>query len=338
MAAISLWTGPILIYFPKPKFENGYTISLNTDNDHVLGVVSNANLLDRYNATIMKKILILTDHSDNAGHAGAQAARLAAKTHANLLLAHSYALIPVSPYAAVIAVPYDNFALEEQNKWELKRQAEALEKLTSSLSSEERRPSVHYTQQLSTPAELLKDLSREHDIDCVVLGESNDNAADHFLFGSDTRKILDSADQPVLIIPKEAELLDIRKVIFATDFDEHDLVALKYLINLGKFYHFELVVTNVGTPDHPTSRNKAEFFKERLEKFGYDKLCYHEIGGMDVAARLDSFCRAQHASLLGIGHRQRLFLGRIGHKSIARSVLHHKRLPVMVFPSSMKMP
>jgi len=290
------------------------------------------------NATIMKKILILTDHSDNAEHAAAQAVRLAAKTHANLLLAHSYPLVPVSPYAPVIAMPYDNLAMEEQNKWELKRQAEALEELTSSLSSEVRRPSVHFTQQLGAPGELIKDLSRENDIDCIVLGESSNNAADHFLFGSDTRKILDSADQPVLIIPKGVDLVDISKVIFATDFDEHDLIALKYLTNLGKTYHFELIVTNVGTPDHPTSHDKAEFFKKRIEKFGYDKLSYYEIGGADIAARLDSFCRAQHASLLGIGHRQRLFLGRIGHKSIARSVLHHKRLAVMVFPSSMKMP
>jgi len=287
----------------------------------------------------MKTILVLTDYSANAAHAAAQAVKLAAKLGANLLIAHSYVLVPVSDYATVVPVmSNENLLLEEDNLDRLKALTQVLRSQADRLPESAHKPQIKYVQLPVEPGSMVKALCSEHNIELIVAGESKSSGSEHFFFGSNIRKILDHAGSPVLLIPEKTDLNKLGKVVFASDFGKDDFDSLNMLNRLAKAFRAEVVIGHVLTADadEKADRLTEEAFKKKLASRHDLSVTYHHLGGTEVAARLQSFCKTTHAGMLAIGHRQYHFLGRLVHKSTAKAVIGKQHLPLLIFPSTAK--
>jgi nucleotide-binding universal stress UspA family protein len=285
----------------------------------------------------MKKILVLTDFSDNASHAASSAIFLASKVHASVLLFHTFIRQTV-PVNAETPWQIEELMWADQSKYNLAYLTENLEPLVDQLPPADYHPKIHTESAEGSLAFQLKEQLKNHDIEFIVMGDGSGTTMENILAGSSTTAVIEHTTRPVIIIPAAAQLQRLKKVIFATDFDEADIQALGYLTGLGKLFDFQLEIAHVKLfkqTEQEVSGPERSFF-EKVEKLHYPNLLYQEVKGKDLVNRLNRICKDKTSDLLVMVHDQRGLLGRLFGGSVSKAILKRQSLPVMIIPGTIK--
>lgn len=156
------------------------------------------------------------------------------------------------------------------------------------------------------------------------------------LTGSDTSAVIRNATRPVLVMPQKADLRQIRKVIFATDFDESDLMAIHYLMNLGKLLNYQLDIIHVSKPGKHKIAAKELDFQEQLNQLHYQGLNYRKVNGKDLVTRLNELASEDGPAILALLHHQVPFFFRLFTPSKTKTALARQLTPLLIFPSNMQ--
>jgi nucleotide-binding universal stress UspA family protein len=283
----------------------------------------------------MKTILILTDFSKNATHAALAGVRLAKNLHANIFLFHSntnQALTPI--YAGGPTVVDEVNLMEDENREKLKVLADLLQPFIEE-GEGAWKPSLHYNEGLGELSYQLRNILATKDVEIIVMGAREGSRLDHFLTGSETFSVIDHVNKPVLVVPHNIYLDNLKRVIFATDFAEDDVKAIRYLAGLGLVfnYHIEIVhVNSYGDDDITKELRKLEFMKH-IERLRYAHINIQELHGKDLVNRLNRLCGETKTDLLAFTHHRDSFFARLFHRSIAREALEKQKVPMLIFPT-----
>ncbi|MCQ6958729.1 universal stress protein [Mucilaginibacter aquariorum] len=285
----------------------------------------------------MKTILVLTDFSRNAAHAGRSAAWLAEKTHAGLLLWNCSPKVPVMPaYLGGVAVA-EVMAGTEEGQDLLDEAVRDLEDYISSTDGAYKPRLATSYHEGSLEQELQQQLAIDA-VEMIVIGSAASNcSADHIFKGSDTFKILEAATCPVLVVPPRAGLDQLEKVVFATDYEQEDLQVLKQMQQLFGVFDpvIEIVhVTLNGDKDEAVIAKEAQFL-EQLGKINR-QFSYKEIRGKEVTGRLNRISKQTGADLLAMTHHQYALFKRLMTDSEAKKELAHQKIPLLFFPINLK--
>jgi nucleotide-binding universal stress UspA family protein len=282
----------------------------------------------------MKNILVLTDFSANAANAATNAVYLSEKLHTDLLLYYTYQSAPVTPYyAGGPFVPAANVVFEEKSNKELSLLSDYL-KTKIEVSAHGHRPSIHHMTGEGNLGENVKEIIHQKNIDLVVMGARSSSVIDHLLSGSETTDVINYADRPVLIIPAGSELKHLKKIVFATNYNENDIQALGYLINLAQLFEAKIEVIHVDVMGERENHNiivEVEF-KKYINDLKYSGITYHDIQGKNVVNSINNFCHNCGADMLAMVHYNRSFFARIFGKSDTKKELINQKQAVLVFP------
>lgn len=282
----------------------------------------------------MKRILVLTDFSANAAHAATNAVYLAEKMKAGLLLYYTYHLAPVTPYyTGGPYVPEAVSVFEEESNKELNELSQKLKQQMEGLNDEDR-PSVHIQTGEGDLGENVKDLLKQKDIELIVMGSRTGSFFDHLLSGSDTQTVIDHANRPVIIIPPDSEIKQLKKVVFATNYQKNDIQALNYLVVLAQIIGFKIEVVHIGLKERKNFgyiMDEIEFKRQisGLKQFG---LTYHDIHGKDVVSHLNSFCSESGADMLAMVHYHHNIFRKLFGASETKNEICHQKQALLVFP------
>ncbi|MCO5948174.1 universal stress protein [Mucilaginibacter flavidus] len=285
----------------------------------------------------MKKILVLTDFSANATCAAEAGLMLSGKLHTDLLLFNTYIdYATMSSYGGAGWI-IDEFTERKKSSLRgLESLTEGLEYFSCELEPDNRKPVISFELNDCSLEMDVADILVKNEVELIVMG-ARSHDRDDALYGDDTNSIVNHVTRPVLIVPAKTDLKQIRKAVFATDFDEADFKAIHYLVKLGKLFHYQLEIIHVIKPDQKAAGQsaKALAFKEKLTKLKYQGLTYHEAGGEDVINRLNHLCTETGAGLLALLHHQRPFFARLFTHSKTKKALSELKVPLLVFPSKM---
>lgn len=283
----------------------------------------------------MKTILVPTDFSENAAHAAETAAMLAEKLHASLLLFHDYPKIPVAPY--YMGGPWLADTLtdgEEEDREKFEALEERLEDMFANVDSTEYKPNVETRFEEGNIGENIHKLAEQKHIEMIVIGSRSDCEIEHFLKGSDTGNIIAHAPAPVLIVPIKANLYQLDKIAFATNFYPEDVKAIKYLISLRRFFDFEIEVIHVTVNGENTVNDaQKNNFTQQLTALENTQITYKEIRGKEVINRLNRICKQTQADLLAMTHRQHSFFSHMFEKETMQKMLVNQKVPLLIFPA-----
>ncbi|WP_295711461.1 universal stress protein [Mucilaginibacter sp.] len=283
----------------------------------------------------MKRILLLTDFSENAAHAARSVVMLGEKLHADLLLLHNIAGIPVTPYhiGGGFVAEETSWQMDE-SRGHLLELTEQLEIMIGKLGSMSYNPVVHRQIAEGSLGENILTVVKQQQIEMIVMGGRSGSAFDHLWFGNDTRSVIEQAGCPVMVIPQEHDLGTIKKVVFATDFNAGDMKAVKYLVKLGELFDFQLEIVHVsqfGKQEGADDQKKLSFVSQ-VYKLNYPKIIYKDIRGKDFLARVDRLCGETGADLLALVHYPHSFFSRLLQGSHTMKALSRPHIPVLVFP------
>jgi nucleotide-binding universal stress UspA family protein len=178
--------------------------------------------------------------------------------------------------------------------------------------------------------------SNQNPVLLIVMGTQGKAGSDYDIIGSVTAEIISSTRVPVLAIPAETpENIsgNFHKILYATNFDEKDFSALENLMHLIKPYPAEIHCVHVGHQNEPIwSLARLEGMKDILRSKYHEKIfeC-HLLTGEDILTELDRFIIENNMDVLALTTHKRSMFSRIFNPSIARRMLFHTRVPLLVF-------
>jgi len=287
----------------------------------------------------MKKILVLTDFTDQCSQVKETAVMLSAKLHANLILFNTF----ISQPALLSENGSDPWVLDEllwidESEKKLAFLKEDMELLIAALPAADHHASIICRKTMGSLGAQVKDLLEEEPVEIIVMGARSGSTWDHILVGSDTVSVVNHTNRPVMIIPAGHALKKLKKLTIATDFDEADLNAVHYLTRLGRLFGFtiEIVHVNLWNKENVDHAQQTSFEKH-VAKFNFPGINYQNIGGKDLVNRLNDLCESNGSDVLVLVHDHHSLLHRLFNGTNAKSLLGKQKIPVMIIPALMQM-
>ena len=170
----------------------------------------------------------------------------------------------------------------------------------------------------------------------IVMGIKDPEKGPDGIMGSTTAGVIYKADAPVLVIPEKAPILNltsVKKVVYATNFDEKDFSAIGRLLGLLKPFDTKVTCLHIAEQDKQEwdevkLKNMGKVLKKRFK--GAPLTCVM-VEGNDVLNELERYIQENGIDILSLTTHKRNMITRIFNPSIARKMVFHLKTPILVF-------
>jgi nucleotide-binding universal stress UspA family protein len=188
------------------------------------------------------------------------------------------------------------------------------------------------------PGDEIENAVKSFDPGLIVIGTRGHGEKSAEILGSVATRVIDGTGTPLLVVPGEAALNEEEpvKILYATNFDETDLIALESLVNTLTGYSIRLECVHFSAPSNTGEKGKErEKLSEMKNHFNMIHpeipLGCHSIENKDIIAGLDSFVENNDIDLIALTHKKRNMFYRIFNPSLAKKLLFKSKRPVFVF-------
>ncbi len=185
--------------------------------------------------------------------------------------------------------------------------------------------------------EILKKVETEQ-IDLIIMGTNGASGLSEVLIGSITQKVSAESSCPVLVIPSQTSVHNPEKIVFATNFDDHELQAIFLLTELVRPFKTEINVVHIGDSADLKNQNlKLDYFRGQVTtNITYDKLTFDLVTGSNIEEALEQFVANNNADWLAVAKRKRNFFDRLTSSSLSKKLSFHTNVPLLVFHTNPK--
>jgi len=280
----------------------------------------------------MKSILVLTDFSKNAAAAEQYALDLAVTCGANLVLFNAYAARSV-PVGNLVVWPHDTFSSAGlRSLSNLQVRLEDLKARVESLPPGVFRPEISHSGGEGAVAECVRKELDFKQMWMVVMGTRGESSLPQALWGSNVPRVLSVATVPVLVVPPGAGHGGIRKIVYATDFRNNDSRIINWLKDFCQQNKAVLTLLHVSPVTRSNLVEKDRGVAGELPGIAGTGIQVQYFHDSDILEALRAVERSADVDLLALMHRKHGFFEQLFHPGIARGVIRHTPVPVLVFP------
>ncbi|MDB4581971.1 universal stress protein [Draconibacterium sp.] len=286
-----------------------------------------------------RHILVPIDFSSNSEMACKMAFNIAKHLQVKLVFMHSYInpIIHSIPFSDVYA--YDS-ALLTKVEFSEKNANINFQKFVSKMADEIGREkwdemNPEYIIKSGYADEDILAYAHENKSQLIVLGGTGKSKHNETI-GSVTVDVMYNARVPVLIVPENTPDLELEyfsKVLYATNFDEKDFVALDKLMSILYPFNIKVVCAHVGQPKgNGWDLAKLNGMKDVLiEKYRSETFECRLIIGDDTLDSLEHFIEDEKIDILSLTTHKRNMISRLFNPSLARKMIFHTNTPLLVF-------
>ena len=274
----------------------------------------------------LKKIIVPTDFSVSAKNSLEYAVALAKRVQGDIILYHAYPIPIVDvnmPASVFLQVTQE---LESNSK-------EQLENICSELKNKlaaEAKCSYIIAQDFD-PVKVVNAAS-ENSADLIIMGTHGTSGIAEFIMGTNTARVVERADCPVLAIPENTTYKPIQKILFTTDYHDTDFTTLKSIVPLATLFNAEIIVMHVFQQDKKLESHMLEWFKEELgNHISYKNISYVLEENENISDAINNYAEKNNISILVASTRRRNLMEKIFHTSITKKLTYHVHVPFLVF-------
>jgi len=284
----------------------------------------------------MKRIILPTDFSEQAGNAMDLACQIAQKTSSELVVIHVLDYTGLFDFSAgSSAYPFigNPVGMDMDQKFLDLLYANAEEKCQSFIQQYGTKD-VKITPKVKVGSayQYISDEINEQKTDLVIMGSKGISGVEEVLLGSNTEKVVRHAKCPVLTVKSKVNLKDIKDIVFATSFREQDSHVAQEMVKLQEVFDATLHLLRVNTPsDFETTRSimaKADAFVKDNKLKNYTITVYNEKVEEDG---IIFFAQDINAGLIALATHGYTGLIHLINGSIAEDVVNHAKRPVWTF-------
>ncbi len=175
---------------------------------------------------------------------------------------------------------------------------------------------------------ISEEITKEN-IDLVIMGAQGISGIEEVLIGSTTEKVVRFSGCPVITVKEKRKTGDIRKIVFASNFEENQDYIMDQLLKMQKLLGATLHLVKINTPnnfesDHLIKKEMSAFVNKYLLT-DYTLNIYNEFTEEDGITR---FAEEIDADMIALATHGRTGLMHLLSGSIAEDIVHHAKRPV----------
>lgn len=272
----------------------------------------------------MKTILCPTDFSKSSENAVQYAIELARQYKSRILLMHAYETPVIYTDVTVASVQIDFDALRESALKQLK-------KFYGKLLESAKDVSFELILQQGLPSARTIELAIEKKADLIVMATTATSQVQRFLIGSNASRVLRDAPCMTLLIPPKAKFTGLKKIVYATDLSDENLIASAHVVEIAKMYKSEMVFLNIDNKTLVHDDTDLNRVTARIRHYvAYPKMKGFVCTDLNVADGITYFLKHQKADMLAMATHHRRFIQALTNPSITKRVAYKTDLPLLV--------
>jgi nucleotide-binding universal stress UspA family protein len=271
----------------------------------------------------IRRILVPTDFSPNAGGAVNYAAALAARLGSRLILFHSVH-IPLPVGNEPVVVVSDRLLMDNSET--------LLNELRTRIAGQYPGLNIEVLATQGFAVEEIIGLCSSKEADLIVMGTRGAHGLGEILIGSNTAEVISRSRCPVLAVPEEAHMNGIRKLLFATNYADQDFQSVFLLTEIFKPWNPEIIIVHAGDGNAGAENSQFEWFKGQVvTSISYDRFCFNLINGKNAEQAISEFAKENEVDLITVSTRRRNLFERLTSRSISRKLVYHTDIPLLAF-------
>lgn len=177
----------------------------------------------------------------------------------------------------------------------------------------------------------ISNLAQDTKATLILMGITGKSAVRQALFGSNTLKLIDRNQYPVMIIPPDASYKGIKNVAFASDFKNVEETTPAPLINaVLELFNPTLHIVHVHKESYNTFPKELEEQKEKLMTMfkNYEQNC-HLIQMHDFYKAMDNFINLHDIDFLITVPKHRSNSTSIFKTTHTKRLAYHSHIPIL---------
>ncbi|WP_157972915.1 universal stress protein [Aureibaculum luteum] len=272
----------------------------------------------------MKRILLLTDFSNNASNAIAYAMQFFSGDTIEFYVLN---VQKVSKYITsdLIASPkksiYDSV---------IKNPKKTLEILVNDLKKEYANEAYTFEGvcDYDSFVSAIKQLVEIEHVDMIVMGTNGASSIKETVFGSNTIQVIEKVDLPILVIPNNYKYCKPSQVLFINDTEiSMNKNIVKSLVGIISKFHSDL---NILTIVNQNEQDKYNLQKEALNSFFKDTaLNFYSDQNMSIENAVEHFTATKEIQLIAKIIHVESFFKRIFSKASATEITYASKIPIL---------
>ncbi len=273
----------------------------------------------------MKNILVPTDFSEQARFALDFAKELAIREGAQITLLHSL------DTSRVFSPLYMDPSLTVHMLKDLETQAR--EKLRELQEKQGNKVHIEAVTKSCALIDAIEAVSEERHVDLIVMGTQGASGLKEFLVGSNTERVLRTANAPVFTIPAPFSVRDVKKIVVPVDYTK---VSERFMIELHSLQQiFDASLEFLWIKTHHFIGNEGLLHNNFMQY-----VRSHFTGDFNIHRRLDftpescilQFSMEIGADVIAMETSQRKGIDHLFLGSTTENVANHAPIPVVGFP------
>jgi nucleotide-binding universal stress UspA family protein len=281
----------------------------------------------------VKKILVPTDFSEQAGYALDFAYQIAIKSTAEIIL------INVVDYPGLSSAfgggmnviggaepPLDNLDESFINNL-LSRSKEEIKAMTQKL--DQGSVKIKQVVEVGNPYFVISEKIEQENVNLVIMGTKGATGLEEVLIGSNTERVVRHAKCPVITIKKKRDYTKIHNIAFASNFEGDQTHVVEELFKLQDIFKAKLHLVKINTPNNFESNRTIlkgmEAFVKKHNISNYSLNIYNDYIEEDG---IIYFCEDIEADMVALATHGRTGLMHLLSGSIAEDIVNHAKRPV----------
>ncbi|HLA55471.1 MAG TPA: universal stress protein [Flavobacterium sp.] len=272
----------------------------------------------------MKRILVPTDFSKHAEYALKVAAQIARKNNSEIVLLHMLELPHQSSDALGMGSDIPEIMFFKNR---------AIRKLEDLMDVEYLKGiNISEIIQFEKAFEGILAVSRKNDVDFIVMGSHGASGFQEMFIGSNTEKVVRSADVPVLVIKNETPEFNADNFVFASDFSDEIKAPFRKLMEFAKAFDSHLSLVMINTPNSFKSTGVSEkIMNNFVSGFNLSNYSTHIYNDANVEKGILNFANSIKADVIGMCTHGRTGFSHFFNGSISEDLVNHAVRPVITF-------
>lgn len=275
----------------------------------------------------MKKILVPFDFSTVASNGFYYAHDLAKAIGAELVVMHMY--LPHSDTSVIEDYQSVDVAEAKTRREQILMHLKAATQLP--IGHQDTAVNVTYLVDYGEKNEIAQ-YAKLHKADLIVMGTGGAGSFSKSL-GSNATTVLEEADCPVLVVPKDAKFQRNMAIAYATDLTTSDVDSLTSLAEVAELTGSKIHCVHVNKFSDAPNRLAEDTFNGLLkDKITNVNVSFSTWSAMKVEDGLEVFCRVNNINLLSVlKHKQTTWEKVFGEKSMTKVLALKKNMPLLAF-------
>ncbi|UKM66233.1 universal stress protein [Flavobacteriaceae bacterium GSB9] len=275
----------------------------------------------------MKTILYATDCTANDTSSLKYAYRFSTIMKADLHVLHVYEFPPIS-FSSIKPV-------ESVKRRIHKEQMELVDKYCKETLKNEfhQKPITTHVVENNSISDSILRLSKILDADLIIVGMKDNHSSRGYFSGNIANELLDEIEAPLLIVPNRMAYNTVSSIVYATDFEDSDILSLKKLAEIARPFSALIDVIHIYKTDVYKAKSMMAEFKDRvLQQLSYPEITFKIIASTKIKSGLLSILNMERANVLGMLERKHSWnLANAFHKDLVKDIESDISIPLLVF-------